>query len=73
MSDNELTAIRADLEAWQKYCSVWARAYRRGAQSALVWNSWMVSIGILLAAITTLLSAIGGQQLYGVLPSWVLW
>jgi len=57
---DELKAIREVLVKWQKYCSDWAEAYRRAAQSALAWNSWLVAIGIAFAAITTLLSAIGG-------------
>jgi len=59
---DELRAIRETLDKWHHYCSVWAEAYRRAAQSALTWNSGLVAAAIAFGAITTLLSAIGGAQ-----------
>ncbi len=60
MDDQE--PIQNKLAEWRQYCSGWANAYHRAAQSALASNSRLVVLAIFAAAVTTGLSGFATQQ-----------
>jgi hypothetical protein len=61
MSDeDELIAIKNELTDLEKYCAGWADAYPRAAAAALEWNTRLVVIGVVLAAVTSALSGTSG-------------